>query len=75
MEKDNPTLMALLALLVGLFSVFCTVKDYDWFMQSRKARFFVNLWGRNGARAFYIVLGSFFTLAGACFLFFRDSFF
>ncbi len=43
--------------LAGLFSVFCAAKDYDWFMNSSKARLFVKLLGRNGARVFYILLG------------------
>ncbi len=43
--------------LAGLFSVFCAAKDYDWFMNNSKAWLFVKLFGRNGARVFYILLG------------------
>ncbi len=50
---------ATLVLFAGLFSVFCAVKDYDWFMNSSRAWLFVKLFGRNGARAFYVLLGLF----------------
>ncbi len=43
---------------VGAFSVFCSIKDYDWFMEHRKARLLVKLLKRNGARIFYTVLGA-----------------
>ena len=51
------TFIPILTFFVGFFSVFCAVKDYNWFMNHRKAQFFVKLFGRNGARFFYILLG------------------
>ena len=48
---------ALFAVLAGLFAIFCAWKDYDWFMEHRKARFFVAIFGRDGARIFYGILG------------------
>jgi predicted membrane protein len=48
---------ALFTSAAGIFTVFCAYKDYDWFMKSSKAVIFVFLFGRNGARVFYIVLG------------------
>ncbi|MEZ7891785.1 MAG: immunity 17 family protein [Candidatus Wallbacteria bacterium] len=47
----------ILILLCGLFSIAGGAYDWDFFMNSRKARFFVAIFGRNGARAFYICLG------------------
>ena len=52
--------MNLLGLILvggGLFSLAGAVFDWDWFMESRKARFFVALLGRTGARGAYILLG------------------
>lgn len=43
--------------VAGIFTVFCAIKNYDWFMESNKAKFFVDIFGRDGARMFYIVLG------------------
>ncbi|MCL2053742.1 MAG: immunity 17 family protein [Oscillospiraceae bacterium] len=50
-------LYLIFGVLVGVFAIFCSIKDYDWFMESRKARFIVRLLGREGARLFYIILG------------------
>ncbi len=61
---------AILVLFAGLFSVFCAVKDYDWFMNSSRAWLFVKLFGRNGARAFYVLLGL-FLVGMSIFLFVR----
>ena len=53
MEKFLPVLL----IACGLFSIICAYKDFDWFMNHRKARFMVNVIGRKGARIFYGVLG------------------
>ena len=50
---------ALIGLLGGIFAFFCAYKDYDWFMNSSKASWIVKLFGRNGARLFYMGLGIF----------------
>ena len=42
---------------VGLFSITCAVMDWDFFMNSRRARLFVAIFGRTGARIFYVILG------------------
>lgn len=57
-------LYVLLALAGGVFCIFCAVKDYDFFMESSKAWLFVKLFGRNGARIFYILLGVFIIVCG-----------
>lgn len=43
---------------VGLFSVAGAYFNWDWYMNNYRARFFVNLFGRRGARIFYAVLGT-----------------
>lgn len=45
------------ALIVGLVSVLAAWFDWDWYMTHRKAIFFVNVFGRKGARIFYAILG------------------
>lgn len=54
----------LFAVLAGLFTIICAAKDFDWFMNNHKARFFVSLFGRNGARWFYGILGLALILIG-----------
>ena len=41
----------------GLFSLCGALFDWDFFMNHYKARVFVHLFGRPGARAFYAVMG------------------
>ena len=41
----------------GIFSICGAAMDWDWFMNNRRARFFVRILGRNGARIFYALLG------------------
>lgn len=50
-------LIAALLFFGGAFCAFSAFKNYDWFMEHRKAWLFVKLFGRSGARAIYIVLG------------------
>ncbi len=42
---------------VGAFSASCAVANFDWFMNHRKARFIARIFGKNGARIFYVLLG------------------
>ena len=43
---------------IGLFSIFCSIMNYDWFIEHSKARLFLKLFGRTGTRIFYILLGA-----------------
>lgn len=46
-----------IVILCGLFSAAGGLFGWEWFLNNRKARLWVNLLGRNGARGFYVVLG------------------
>lgn len=56
--------MGWVLVICGVFSICGAVLDWDWFMNNRRARFFVSLFGRNGARVFYGLLGSVLALVG-----------
>lgn len=43
--------------LAGAFSIAGAVFDWNFFMENRKAALWVRLFGRNGARVFYVILG------------------
>ncbi len=43
--------------LLGLFVIVCAIKDFDWFMEHRRAKIFLKLFGRSGARVFYGIIG------------------
>lgn len=47
----------LIILAGGFFCFFSAFNDYDWFMNHRKAAFFVMAFGRTRARLFYMALG------------------
>ncbi|MEP6986192.1 MAG: immunity 17 family protein [Chloroflexota bacterium] len=51
-------------ILIGLFSILGGLLNWDWFMNNWRARFFVNILGRNGARLFYVGLGMFLIVVG-----------
>ncbi|MDJ0636393.1 MAG: immunity 17 family protein [Xenococcaceae cyanobacterium MO_188.B29] len=50
-------LPGLFFITVGLFAMAGAIFNWDWFMNSRKARFMVRILTRNGARIFYSFLG------------------
>ena len=56
--------LGLFLVLGGLFAIAGGFFDWDWFMRNRKARAFVSLLGRSGARIFYCVLGSAIAILG-----------
>jgi len=50
---------------IGLFTIICAYKDYNWFMQHRKAVLLAKIiGGRQNARWFYIILGILFIIVG-----------
>ncbi len=42
---------------MGIFAIVGSVMNWSWFMESRKAAFFVKILGRNGTRIFYGAIG------------------
>ena len=50
--------------LSGLFSILGAVINWDFFMNNRKAYIWVKLFGRNGARIFYGILGFVIAIIG-----------
>ncbi len=66
MKRVGP---AVIFWLFGLYLLAASVKDWDFFFESRKARPFVGIFGRNGARILYGVLGAFGIMLGFVCLF------
>jgi hypothetical protein len=56
--------MAALAYLAGIFVIVAVVVDWNWFFSHPRARFFVDVFGRSGARMFYGILGCAFLFPG-----------
>ena len=57
--------IGLLVAAAGLFAIAGAVFNWDFFMNNRKARLFVSLLGRNGARVVYVILGGIIITLGA----------
>jgi hypothetical protein len=51
----NP--LGLLLVAAGLFGAAGGIFDWEWFMNSHKARFMSTILTRTGARIFYVILG------------------
>lgn len=43
--------------VLGLYSILAGALNWDFFFNNRRARIFVKIFGRNGARIFYVVFG------------------
>jgi len=51
----NP--LGLLFIAFGIFAMAGAICDWEWYMNSRKARGLVKLFGRTATRVFYTILG------------------
>jgi hypothetical protein len=56
--------MALFAFMSGVFVIAAALLDWDWFFHDYRAKFFVDIFGRDGARVFYGILGLFILFLG-----------
>ena len=65
---EQPGFVGIIAVLAGLFCVICAACDYGPFMKDKKAKFWVDLLGRKGARVFYIIFGLIICGIGVYFL-------
>jgi hypothetical protein len=54
---DRKDILTWILVSAGAFSICGGAFDWDWFMNSRKAQFWLKLFGRQGARMFYVILG------------------
>ncbi|MEO2204991.1 immunity 17 family protein [Paenibacillus pabuli] len=55
--QDQPVLLALVAIIAGIFSMVGGMKNWDWFMNTFQAGIFVKTIGRQAARVVYSILG------------------
>lgn len=60
MEENKELIMIIFSIGVGIFTLLASILNWNFFFESRKARFFVKIFGRNGSRIFYGILGVFF---------------
>ena len=58
-----------LVALAGLFSIAASWFNWDWYFNNHRARLFVSLLGRQGARIAYAILGLVLVVLGAVAMF------
>jgi len=57
-----------LGVVVGAFAVGAGLFDWDWYWELPRARFWVDLLGRGGARVFLVLVGAVAFAAGVLLL-------
>ena len=57
-------LTGLVLIVVGVFAITASVRNWRWFMESHKAQIWIKLFGSNGARGFYFCLGALVLVIG-----------
>jgi hypothetical protein len=55
-------------ILIGMFAMAAAIADWEPFMRSQKARLFVGVFGRRGARLVYVLIGLMLVGVGAAIL-------
>ncbi len=61
---NNDLIAKILVFGGGIFSILASVLNLNFFFENRKAKIFVTIFGRTGARVFYIILGIFIIVLG-----------
>jgi hypothetical protein len=56
-KEKNMNPLGLILVAIGIFPILAAIYDWEWFMNSSKARIFVAILSRIGARVFYGILG------------------
>ena len=64
MEDGEKIICCSFLIAAGVFSIAGSFFNWDFFFNSRKAKTFVKLIGRTGARIFYTILGLFIIFCG-----------
>lgn len=63
---------AVAVMLIGAFSLSGAIFNWNWYFENYKAQSIVKVFGRNGARIFYAVLGIVLIVLGLVVLLFGD---
>jgi len=55
--ENRELFIAIFSMAAGIFAIIASILNWEFFFNSRKATFFMNVFGRNGTRIFYTLLG------------------
>jgi len=62
--------VGILVILGGGFCILSSIKNWDFFFNSSKAWLIIKLFGRNGARILYSIIGIAFAIFGVAMIFY-----
>jgi len=62
------TIIIIVIILTGAFSVLASVKNWDWYFNNYKVQRLVRIFDRTGVRVFHTFIGVFIMGAGIVFL-------
>lgn len=68
MENILPGIILIVA---GIFSMIGALANWNFFFNDPKAKPIVSIFGRQGARIFYIIVGAAFSIGGIAFIFYN----
>lgn len=57
MKESNELVGIIMAIAFGTFTILASIFNWDFFFNDRKAKFMVRIFGRNGSRIFYALIG------------------
>lgn len=57
MNENKELIVIVFAIVAGTFSILASIFNWNFFFENRKARLFLRIFGRQGARFFYVLLG------------------
>jgi len=60
----NVLILFYLMIGVGVLTLIAALTNWEWFFKQRRAQSLIKLMGRNGARVFYALLGTLFSVIG-----------
>jgi len=57
MEENKELIAIIISIGGGAFAILASIFNWDFFFENKKARIFMKIFGRNGSRIFYSILG------------------
>lgn len=57
MNENKELIVMVFAIVAGTFSILASIFNWNFFFENRKARLFLQIFGRQGARFFYVLFG------------------
>ena len=55
---QESTISGIVFMAIGLFIMISALANWEYFFDNNKAKFFIKIFGRQGTRIFYIILGT-----------------